>query len=95
MSTRLLVIDSRWTVPEKGIVLGPGLTSQQLEVVRVGGGVTLKAPNKEPIKTCVVDIYTTTWMVDGVRSRTRNLVVPEELGKDNLPEGTELWWDDE
>lgn len=87
MSRRLLVVEDRFLIKGRGLIVCPGI-ELGAEPIRVGDLVELRRPDGTSLR----------WRIGGVEiamgappDRRAPLMLLQDLGKEDLPVGTEIW----
>jgi hypothetical protein len=83
----LFIIEDTFSIRGRGLVVVPGIIPRADEAVRIGDPLLLKRPDGTSVTTAIggMDIFTTP---------TPRLNIPillEDLDKDDVPVGTEVW----
>ncbi|WP_435009361.1 hypothetical protein P12x_000613 [Tundrisphaera lichenicola] len=90
MARRLLVVERRLWLRDKGLILDPGIIPVGGEPIGVGSQVVLRRPDGS---TCAAVIRgTSTDSGSATAGRIRLLL--DEVGRDDVPIGTEVWSND-
>jgi hypothetical protein len=88
MARLLFIIEDRFTVRGRGVVVLPGIVPQGDERFRVGDTVELRKPDRTNIVTRIGGLE---FMSPMPANHAISVLLPNELTKDDVPVGTEVW----
>ncbi len=87
MSRRLLVVEDRFLIKGRGLIAWPGI-EPGAERIGVGDPVELRRPDGTSLRRRIGGIELA---MGAPPDRNAPLVLLEDLGKEDLPVGTEIW----
>jgi hypothetical protein len=83
---RLFIITDTFTVTGRGLVLVPGLIPIGDERFKAGDPILLRAPDGQETRTSIATLE-----LPHPNPRNEVLIMLRDLGKDDVPVGTEVW----
>jgi len=86
LAQRLFTVTGTFTIPGRGIVLLPGLLPSGDERFKVGDPVLLRHPNGLEIRSNIGGLE-----LPHPNPKHEVLILLTEIGKDDVPAGTEVW----
>lgn len=93
MSRPLFVVEWTTFIPKRGVLLGPGIDAGSPLQVQPGDVIEVRRPDRSVLRTSVVALYACAVTSNaGVKSgQTYQVLLPDEVTKDTIPTGSEVW----
>lgn len=89
MAEHLFTVEFVFTIPTRGVVLAPGLDGPPA-YHRVGEAIELRRPDGSSISTAIRAVERLSPTLSSGK-RMYPIILPPDLGKDDVPIGTEVW----
>jgi hypothetical protein len=89
MPRSLIVVEDRFFIERRGLVLFPGIVPRAEERVRTGDPIVLKMPDGSRLDWAIGGIVR--MQCSSSRPKDEIFILVRGLNKDDLPVGTEVW----